>query len=630
AGSGPAPTRVPAPAGAARWTVLVYLDGDNNLEPDALADLREMAAVGSSDDLKIVVQLDRISSPEAWDDRSAGDWGGTKRFLVERGIEPTADVALEDLGELNMGDQGTLADFIEWGVGAYPAERYALIIWDHGASWLGIASDDSDGDALSLPELSAALETARERSAFGSIDLLGFDACLMAQLDVFKAVEPYGLVVVASAEMEPNQGWAWDTWLGALAGDPGQDAYAIAPVIVESYISSYEGSDVDDVTLSAFDLTQVGQVVQRLDELTGAMLDGIGPGYSAIAQARSFVSVYAPTNAEEFNAVDLGHFARLLPQQGAVGQVAGAAEALDSMIGQARLANGAGSYHSDSSGISIYFPQVKELYLDEYERGSPLPRLTRWADFLRAFHSAGETAVTKPTISGLRVSADTVSVSSPVTMTASLAGQDIAYVFWFVGVPNAARDTVDLITIDYFYPPGAEPGSGDIPSWEAGLHKLSRAWDATSWYVSNGSEEIEVLLGPIKYGTDFYGVEGVYTSRATGEQTDAGLIFTVREGRGTLARIWGFPKSDGKQEPQPYELAPAAGDRFTAYLRSYTDTGTSLKPAAVEGQSITFGQAPLTARHAPTIGGDYVMGFLVRDIAGNFSYDYVDARVTNP
>ncbi|HMQ34129.1 MAG TPA: clostripain-related cysteine peptidase, partial [Chloroflexaceae bacterium] len=627
---GPAPTRVPAAAVAARWTVLVYLDGDNNLEPDAMDDFREMAAVGSSDELNIVVQLDRISSREAWDDDSAGDWDGTKRFLVERGMEPTAENALEDLGELNMGAQETLADFIAWGVDSYPADRYALIIWDHGASWLGIASDDTDEDAISLPELSAALETARDRSGYGTFDLIGFDACLMAQLDVFRAIEPYGQVAVASVELEPNQGWAWDALLAALAADPGQDGAAFAQAIVDTYIESYEGSSSDDVTLSAFDLAQIGRLTDRLDDLAGAMLADLGPSYSAIAQARSFASVYAPTSAEEFNAVDLGHFAALLPAQGAAGPVADAAAALETALAQARVANGAGAYHSDTSGISIYFPQVAELYLDAYERASPLPGLTEWDEFLGDFHAAGTTAVTRPTIGDLQVSATTVSVDSPVTLTGTLNGQDIAYVFWFIGIPNAARDTVDLISVDFFYPPGAQPGTGDIPSWEAGQYNLSLEWDATSWYLGNGAEEIEVLLGPIKYGTDFYGVEGVYTSQATGEQIDAGMVFTLGGDQGTLTRIWGFPTGSGGQEPQPYELMPAPGDGFTAFLRTYTDEGGTLRPGAVEGQTITFGDAPLTARRAPTLDGDYVMGFLVRDIAGNFSYDYVDVTVANP
>jgi hypothetical protein len=195
-------------------------------------------------------------------------------------------------------------------------------------------------------------------------------------------------------------------------------------------------------------------------------------------------------------------------------------------------------------------------------------------------------------------------------------------------VPNAARDTVDLIWVDFIYPPGAAPG-GELPDWQGGPFDLSLQWDATSWYLSNGTEQIPILLGPVKYGTDSYGVEGVYRSAATGEQADAGMIFDVQGGQGSLQRIWGFPRATGGQEPQPYELIPAAGDSFTAFTRAYTDANGELRPARVEGATIAFGEQPLTASLGPTADGDYVMGFLVRDIAGGFSYDYVDITVDN-
>jgi len=623
------PTRVPATGQDAAWTVMVYLDGDNNLEADALTDFAEMAKVGSSDTIKIVVQLDRVMSRESWDDTSAGDWETTKRFLVGKNMRPTPENALDDLGEQNMGDPTVLANFVEWGVTNYPAQRYALIIWDHGGSWLGLASDDTNDDQLNLPELSSALETARQKTGFGTLDLIGFDACMMAQLDVLMAIEPYGQVAVASAELEPSQGWAWDKWLGALATNPSQDALTIAPEIVKTYIESYQFVDENDVTLSAFNLGKLPALTQQVDRLAKAMLADMSGSYTAIGQARSYVDVYAPSYSEEFNAVDLGQFAELLPEQGAKGEVAAAAVDLDSALTQARIANGTGSYHAKVSGLSIYFPQLAELYVDAYERGSPLPRATKWADFLKGYHGAGNTAITKPTISDLRIDRASVSTSAPVKLSGSLSGSDIAYVFSFIGIPNASRDTVDLIYVDFIYPPGAGPGS-DAPTWPNGKFDLGLNWDATNWYLSNGQDQIEALLGPVKYGSSFYGVEGVYTSRATGEQIDAGLIFSVSGDHGTLARIWGFPKSAGTQDAQPYELNPAPGDTFTANTRSYTDNGGSLKPARVKGQTITFGTTPLTASYGPTVSGDYVMGFLVRDIAGNYSYDYVDVTVKKP
>ena len=106
-----------------------------------------------------------------------------------------------------------------------------------------------------------------------------------------------------------------------------------------------------------------------------------------------------------------------------------------------------------------------------------------------------------------------------------------------------------------------------------------------------------MLLGPAKYGTDLYGVEGIYTSKATGEQISAGLLFEVRSGRATLQNIWGFPK--GKQAAQPFELSPVAGDTFVPLLRSYTVKGDRLVPDFVQGDPIIFGDQPLSALQVP-------------------------------
>lgn len=371
----------------ADWTVLVYMDGDNNLEAAALADLRKMARVGSSARVAIVAQFDRTSSTNLWDDTTAGNWVGTRRFLVQPGMEPDAAAAVQNLGEQTMGDPTTLADFVSWGVSSYPARHYALILWAHGAAWQGLASDGpADSASLTLPELSAALAIARARTGGTTLDLLGFDACLMGQLDVLQAVAPYAHVAVASAEVEPTQGWAWDVWLAALAADPAQEAATIAGVIVESYINSYHGTA--DVTLAAFDLAQVGQISAHLDRLTRALLAASPADHGVITRARATVDAYAPNMDEAVHAVDLGRFAQLLTAGGATGEVAAAAAALSGAIDQARLAHGAGLPHRQASGLSIYFPPTEAAYLPAYEQASPLPRLTHWATFLKAYHAS--------------------------------------------------------------------------------------------------------------------------------------------------------------------------------------------------------------------------------------------------
>lgn len=146
----------------------------------------------------------------------------------------------------------------------------------------------------------------------------------------------------------------------------------------------------------------------------------------------------------------------------------------------------------------------------------------------------------RPTISNLVINREVVSVNTPAHLTGTVAGSDIAYVFQFIGIPNDRRDTVDLIQVDFIYPPGTIPGN-QVPNWDAGEYNLRLSWDATSWYLNNGKDSIEVLLGPIKYGSEFYGVEGIYTSTATGEKINAGLIFSIQGSEAQLVRIWGFP-----------------------------------------------------------------------------------------
>ena len=382
-----APAAHRANVGVAAWTVLVYMASDNNLEAAALDNLRAIAEVGSSANLNIVAQVDRIASPELWDDTTAGDWATTKRFFVQPGMEPEAALAVQDLGELNTGDPLTLADFITWGVTTYPAQHYALILWSHGAGWQGLATDDSSGgDMLTLPELRMALAIARARARFDTFDLIGFDACLMSQLDVLAMIAPYANVAVASAEFEPTQGWAWANWLRALVAQPNQDGPTLASTIVKSYLSAYQGTGIEDVTLTAFDLTKIKPIVDELGRLSDALLGSLATSQGALARARALADTYATSRSPEFSAVDLGHFAQLLRTHGATGEVAASAEALGSAIQQARIASGIGPRHPNASGLSIYFPLTATLYATTYTSESPLPALTHWDKLLAAFH----------------------------------------------------------------------------------------------------------------------------------------------------------------------------------------------------------------------------------------------------
>jgi hypothetical protein len=630
------PTRTPKPGatprpGATRpvaaWTVLVYLDGDNDLEQEAIGDFAEMSSVGSSDDVNIVVQFDRIASDEDWDATSYGDWSGVKRFRIERGKRPAKSSQVSDLGELNMGDPATLSDFVSWGVTTYPAQHYALIFWDHGASWPGVASDDSsDGDMLTLPELATALGDARERTGVETLDLIGFDACLMSQIDVLQAVAPYGQVAIGSADLEPGEGWAWNAWLAALARRPSQDGAALAPSIIKSFTAFYKEQDDPSVTLAAFDLARINQMTEQLDTLASAMIASMPAGYKAIAKARSFASEYASGDAD-ISAVDLGHFADSLISAGAGPQVDQAARALSGTIKAARISLGKGADHPKSSGISIYFPKKKQDYDSSYTAGSPLTGATRWDAFLKAFY-AGRNRNSRSAVGKPALNRTTVATDAPLQLSASISGDDTAYVYYVVGaLARTAPNSVRILSMDYLYPPGAV-GGGDVPAWRDG-DQARLQWGATSWYLSNGGEVVAASLLPTQYGSDTYAVEGSYRIGKSRKRIPVSVEFRITQGRGELEHIWAFDKAD-TDHARPREIDPQPGDTFTPQFSVFNLASAADSERTEAGAPIKITAAPLVIFQAPAASGNYVVGLLVENTSGDIADQFEDLTVEGP
>ena len=123
-------------APAREWLVMLYQNADDPiLEGDIFTDLNEAEWVGSTPAVTIVSQMDRYDGAFDGD----GDWTGSKRFLVtkDRDLTTIGSEELEDLGEIDSGAPEALVDFAVWAMKTYPAKKYALILSDHGAGWLG-------------------------------------------------------------------------------------------------------------------------------------------------------------------------------------------------------------------------------------------------------------------------------------------------------------------------------------------------------------------------------------------------------------------------------------------------------------------------------------------------------------
>jgi hypothetical protein len=159
---------------SAKWTIFVYMNADNNLEPDAITNINQMEAVGSSADVNIVVEIRR--SPGY--DFSNGDWSSTRRFLILKDDDPLTISSppipwCEETGcqpvidhDDDLGDIQTFKKAASWLVNAYPAENYAVIFWGHGAGWReeeeapifkGMDASERTGKRLTTQDLGEAV-----------------------------------------------------------------------------------------------------------------------------------------------------------------------------------------------------------------------------------------------------------------------------------------------------------------------------------------------------------------------------------------------------------------------------------------------------------------------------------------
>ena len=228
-----------APDGAAdgSWAVYWYLCG-SDLESEggfATDDLSELLEVELPENVTVVIETG--GAAEWWNET-------VDASVLQRYVYSSDGLALVDeQPSASMGDSETLADFLRFAKENYPADRTAVVFWNHGGGSVSGASFDElyDYDSLTLDEMYAAFTEVWEPSLETGqqpLELVGFDTCLMATVDVAYTFCDLSRYLVASEETEPANGWYYSRWVGALADDPSMDGAALGRVICDAY---YEG-----------------------------------------------------------------------------------------------------------------------------------------------------------------------------------------------------------------------------------------------------------------------------------------------------------------------------------------------------------------------------------------------------
>lgn len=142
-----------------------------------------------------------------------------------------------------------LKDFINYCAENYPAEKYDLILWDHGSGPLGGFGNDEGRffTEMKFDEMLDAFSDNDVTKDGGKFDFINFDACLMGSVELALAFADCTDYYIASAENIPGYGEPYTGWLNKLGEDPDYDTYKLGKFIVDDYIRFYE-EDSDDRT----------------------------------------------------------------------------------------------------------------------------------------------------------------------------------------------------------------------------------------------------------------------------------------------------------------------------------------------------------------------------------------------
>lgn len=542
------------------WTIMLYQDADDKvLEQDIFIDFNEAERVGSNDRVNIVAQLDRYVGGF----RGDGDWSDTRRYHLQRDDSlDTIRSPYQSIGEVDMSNPQVLFDFVTWSIQNYPADKYVLIMSDHGMGWPGGWTDPEPssgprvnipiaraiGDAMYLQDIDAALQAVRDQTGLEAFELVGMDACLMGHMEVFTALAPHARFAVASQEVEPAVGWAYTSFLTDLVNNPDITGRELGQAIVDSYI--VEDQRVTDanaraqfvgrggisaqqlaaqleqgVTLAAVDLSQMPAAIEGLNRFSLYLQN---MDQRAVAKARnysqSFTSIFGQNVPASY--IDLAHFSALLVRETGDENLRTAVEEMFGTFQNLVVAEKSGSKKPAATGLSIYFPNSQLYGSPAAGPSSYVPVAARfsgvslWDDFLN-FHYTGRTfqdtagslsvpdrsvTIEAPgagavSLSPLTVDKTSVAPGDVILMSADVDGENLGYIYLFAGFYDREANSVNVIDMDYIDSGDSREVNGIYyPEWGEGAFTLEFEWEPIVFAINDGTNRAVALLEPQVYG----------------------------------------------------------------------------------------------------------------------------------
>jgi hypothetical protein len=405
----------------AQWTYMLYLAGDNDLDyfmDNISTAVDKLIKQNPSTALNVVIFFDggNARDGERTDDMyiwSAGENELHRRRLTE--------------AEQSTGNPNTLTSFIEWAHKNFPAQHYYLSIANHGRATSGIAWDGQNGVASTRPdvlnplELKSAIAAATQQGAW-KIDVIHFDACLMALYEMAYEIKDYAHFMIASQNLTAAL-YPYDDYAKVVLDEPTITPIELAKRIAGIYFNhEYMTINNQPRTISVLNLGKANDIITALNSLASNAITNISTVMPAIVDARNQVQVFdaSPdftkgkedatyfTLTKEDEYVDLRHFAGLLRDAPTVvTSVRDAANALYNVLawgdnqfvvlpltrsGRDTLVSNQMWNLDNSHGASIFFPFAPGIFgYQEYIDNQIFVSFTaasQWDEFLKAYYIA--------------------------------------------------------------------------------------------------------------------------------------------------------------------------------------------------------------------------------------------------
>jgi len=363
-----------APPTKAQWTFMIYVAGDNSCGPywsegaqGVVPSLQKLESVGSTANVQFVALVDLLSAST------------TELVHIEKG----AYTVIETYPDLDLGDPQVVINFVNKVKSLYPANKYLLDFWDHGWGWNGFCWDDTAGTNLDVPKLAQIMD------AVGFIDIVGFDACNMAQAEVYYALVGHSTCTVGSEEYEEWEGWPYDTDAQDLVNNPTWDARTYATELVVNWGEFYvPWKGPASQTFSAIDMGQMPALTTAFTNWASAMSANLNTYKTQYSHALRDVEKMVGT----YYFADMYDYMLELLQENIPATLVTATQNVKTAINNAVVANFAEKAQNDCYGISFYWAKAaywtgswseRNRYISEVAWG----QVTGWANFLDAYYA---------------------------------------------------------------------------------------------------------------------------------------------------------------------------------------------------------------------------------------------------